>query len=197
MGLVKWLKTIASVSTHMKNIFGNFGFVGLNGHSLIEIAKASKVVAQDLKTISKPEVEAKIDEYIKAGIMRQGAGINEIRDMFKDADMDGFLERRLSMRKPKGVMGKIKQGISSKASKLKTAMEDIYQAEDDMFKIAAYETEMNRYADALYDKSKDQLTDKERQEVSDIATNNVKNTYPTYSRIPEGIKQLRKFPLFI
>jgi len=197
MGLVKWLKTIASVSTHMKNIYGNFAFVGVNGHSLVEIGKAIKVVAQDLKTMSKPEVEAKIDEYIKAGIMRQGAGINEIRDMFKDADMDGFLERRLSMRKPKGVMGKIKQVISSKASKLKTAMEDLYQAEDDMFKIAAYETEMNRYADALYNKSKDQLTDKERQEVSDIAANNVKNTYPTYSRIPEGIKQLRKFPLFI
>jgi len=76
-------------------------------------------------------------------------------------------------------------------------MEDAYQAEDDMFKIAAYETEMNRYADALYNKSKDQLTDKEKQEVSDIAANNVKNTYPTYSRIPEGIKRLRRFPLFI
>ena len=197
MALVKWLKTIASVGTHMKNVFSNFGFVGVNGHSLIEIGKAAKVVAQDLKTMSKPEVEAKIDEYIKAGIMRQGAGINEIRDMFKDADMDGFLERRLSMRKPKGVMGKIKQVISSRSSKIISFAEDLYQAEDDMFKIAAYETEMNRYADALYNKSKDQLTDKERQEVSDIAANNVKNTYPTYSRIPEGIKQLRKFPLFI
>ena len=198
MGMVKWLKTIASFATHMKNVFSNLGFVGLNGHSLIEIGKAANVVLQDLKTMSKPEIEAKIDEYIKAGIMRQGAGINEIKDMFKDADMDDFLERRLSMRKPnKGVVGKIKQVISSKASKIKTGMEDLYQAEDDMFKIAAYETEMNRYADALYNKSKDQLTDKERQEVSDIATNNVKNTYPTYSRIPEGIKQLRKFPLFI
>ena len=197
MALVKWLKTIASVGTHMKNIYGNFAFVGVNGHSLVEIGKAIKVVAQDLKTMSKPEVEAKIDEYIKAGIMRQGAGINEIKDMFKDADMDDFLERRLSMKKPKGVMGKIKQAISSKSSKLKAAMEDLYQAEDDMFKIAAYETEMNRYADALYNKSKDQLTDKERQEVSDIAANNVKNTYPTYSRIPEGIKRLRRFPLFI
>ena len=197
MGLVKWLKTIASLGTHAKNIISNFAFVGVNGHSLIEIGKAIKVVAQDLKTMSKPEVEAKIDEYIKAGIMRQGAGINEIKDMFKDADMDDFLERRLSMKKPKGVMGKIKQAISSKSSKLKAAMEDLYQAEDDMFKIAAYETEMNRYADALYNKSKDQLTDKERQEVSDIAANNVKNTYPTYSRIPEGIKRLRRFPLFI
>lgn len=198
MGMVKWLKTIASFATHMKNVFSNLGFVGLNGHSLIEIGKAANVVLQDLKTMSKPEIEAKIDEYIKAGIMRQGAGINEIKDMFKDADMDDFLERRLSMRKPnKGVVGKIKQVISSKASKIKTGMEDLYQAEDDMFKIAAYETEMNRYADALYNKSKDQLTDKERQEVSDIAANNVKNTYPTYSRIPEGIKQLRKFPLFI
>ena len=198
MGLVKWLKTIGSVGTHAKNIFSNFTFVGVNGHSIAEIGKAIKVVAQDLKTMSKPDVEAKIDEYIKAGIMRQGAGINEIRDMFKDADMDGFLERRLSMRKPnKGVVGKIKQAISSRASKIISAMEDAYQAEDDMFKIAAYETEMNRYADALYNKSKDQLTDKEKQEVSDIAANNVKNTYPTYSRIPEGIKQLRKFPLFI
>lgn len=197
MGLVKWLKTIGSIGTHAKNIFSNFTFVGVNGHSLIEIGKAIKVVAQDLKTMSKPEVEAKIDEYIKAGIMRQGAGINEIRDMFKDADMDGFLERRLSMKKRKGVMGKIRQAISSRSSKIVAAMEDAYQAEDDMFKIAAYETEMNRYADALYNKSKDQLTDKERQEVSDIAANNVKNTYPTYSRIPEGIKRLRRFPLFI
>jgi hypothetical protein len=197
MGLVKWLKTIGSVATHAKNIFSNLGFVAVNGHSLIEIGKAVKVVAQDLKTMSKPEVEAKIDEYIKAGIMRQGAGINEIRDMFKDADMDGFLERRLSMKKRKGVMGKIRQAISSRSSKIISAMEDAYQAEDDMFKIAAYETEMNRYADALYNKSKDQLTDKEKQEVSDIAANNVKNTYPTYSRIPEGIKRLRRFPLFI
>lgn len=197
MGLVKWLKTIGSVGTHAKNIFSNFTFVGVNGHSLAEIGKAIKVVAQDLKTMSKPEVEAKIDEYIKAGIMRQGAGINEIKDMFKDADMDNFLERRLSMKKPKGIIGKIKQVVSSKTYKLKTAMEDLYQAEDDMFKIAAYETEMNRYADALYNKPKDQLTDKERQEVSDIAANNVKNTYPTYSRIPEGIKRLRRFPLFI
>lgn len=198
MGLVKWLKTIGSVATHAKNIFSNLGFVAVNGHSLVEIGKAIKVVAQDLKTMSKPEVEAKIDEYIKAGIMRQGAGINEIRDMFKDADMDGFLERRLSMRKPnKGVVGKIKQAISSRASKIISAMEDAYQAEDDMFKIAAYETEMNRYAEALYNKSKDQLTDKQKEEVSDIAANNVKNTYPTYSRIPEGIKRLRRFPLFI
>ena len=197
MGLVKWLKTIASVSTHARNIFSNFTFVGVNGHSLVEIGKAIKVVAQDLKTMSKPEVEAKIDEYIKAGIMRQGAGINEIKDMFKDADMDDFLERRLSMRQPKGVMGKIKQVISSKSYRLKTAMEDLYQAEDDMFKIAAYETEMNRYADALYNKSKDQLTKEEKEKVSDIAANNVKNTYPTYSRIPEGIKKLRRFPLFI
>ena len=198
MGLVKWLKTIGSVATHAKNIFSNFGFVAINGHSLVEIGKAIKVVAQDLKTMSKPEVEAKINEYIEAGIMRQGAGINEIRDMFKDADIDGFLERRLSMRKPnKGVVGKIKQAISSRASKIISAMEDAYQAEDDMFKIAAYETELNRYANALHNKSKDQLTDKEMQEVSEVAANNVKNTYPTYSRIPEGIKRLRKFPLFI
>ena len=197
IGLVKWSKTIASIGTHAKNVFSNFTFVGVNGHSLAEIGKSAKIVLQDLKTMTKPEIQAKIDEYIEAGIMRQGAGINEIKNMFKDADMDDFLERRLSMKEPKGIIGKIRQAVSSKGYKLKTFAEDLYQAEDDMFKIAAYETEMNRYADALYNKSKDQLTDKEREKVSDIAANNVKNTYPTYSRIPEGIKLMRKAPLVI
>lgn len=197
MGLTKWLKTIASVATHMKNVFSNIGFVMANGHNILKLGPAIKVVANDLRTMSKPEVQAKIDEYIEAGIMRQGAGINEIRDMFKDANLDGYLEKRLSAKKPKTLMGKVKKAIGAPFIGFKTIAEALYQAEDDMFKIAAYENEVSRYADSWYNKKPSELTPSEKKIVVDKAANNVKDTYPTYSRIPEGIKKLRKFPLFI
>lgn len=197
MGITKWLKTIASAATHMKNVFSNIGFVMANGHNILKLGPAIKVVANDLRTMSKPEVQAKIDEYIEAGIMRQGAGINEIRDMFKDANLDRFLEKRLSLKQPKGLMSKVKRAIGAPFIGFKTIAEALYQAEDDMFKIAAYENEVARYANSWYNKKPADLTEAERKIVVDKAADNVKNTYPTYSRIPEGIKQLRKFPLFI
>jgi hypothetical protein len=197
MGLTKWLKTIASLGTHAKNVFSNLGFVMVNGHNITKLGNAIKVVANDLKTMSKPEVEAKIDEYIEAGIMRQGAGINEIRDMFKDASLDGYLERRLSAKQPKSLFGKVGKYLSSFRKKVVTGLEEAYQAEDDMFKIAAYENEVSRYADALYNKKPADLTEAEKKIVSEKSAENVKNTYPTYSRIPEGIKLMRRLPLFI
>jgi hypothetical protein len=197
MSLTKWLKTIASLGTHAKNIFGNTAFVMSNGHDITKLGSAIKIVANDLKTMSKPEIQAKIDEYIEAGIMRQGAGINEIRDMFKDASLDDYLERRLSAKQPRTLFGKAGKFLSSFGKKIVTGLEDAYQAEDDMFKIAAYENEMSRYADALYNKQVKNLTPEQKAEVSKVAAENVKNTYPTYSRIPEGIKLMRKVPLFI
>jgi hypothetical protein len=197
MGLTKWQETIASVATHAKNVFSNLGFVMVNGHNITKLGGAIKTVLNDLKTMSKPEIEAKIDEYIEAGIMRQGAGINEIRDMFKDASLDNYLERRLSAKQPRSLFGKAGKYLASFTNKVIRGFENAYQAEDDMFKIAAYENEVSRYADAYYNKKPANLTDAEKKIVSEKAANNVKDTYPTYSRIPEGIKLMRKVPLFI
>jgi L-amino acid N-acyltransferase YncA len=197
MGLVKWLKTIASVATHAKNVVSNLGFVMVNGHNITKLYDAFKVVKDDLKVMSDADIQKKIDEYIEAGIMRQGAGINEIRDMFKDANLDKYLERRLSNKKSKGTLGRIGQYLMSKGISTKIGLENAYQAEDDLFKIAAYENEVSRYANALYGKKPQNLTPEQKTEVSNIAAENVKNTYPTYSRIPEGIKRLRKIPLFV
>ena len=197
MGLVKWLKTIASFATHAKNVVSNLGFVMVNGHNITKLYDAFKVVKDDLKVMGDADIQKRIDEYIEAGIMRQGAGINEIRDMFKDANLDKYLERRLSNKKSKGRLGRMGQYLMTKGISTKIGLENAYQAEDDLFKIAAYENEVSRYANALYGKKPQNLTPDEKTEVSNIAAENVKNTYPTYSRIPEGIKRLRKIPLFV
>jgi hypothetical protein len=185
---IKYLKTIASVGTHFKNFFGNTGFTWMNGHiDPKEIANAFSVIRNELFKGRNEELKNKMAEYIKAGVVNQSAGLNEIRDMFKDANFDIALAKRISMHDT-GKLGIAKRRVL----KFKKGMENWYQAEDDFFKIIGYEMELSRYADALYDKEKSELTPDELEEVKKVAVENVKNTYPSYDRIPEAIKFISK-----
>jgi hypothetical protein len=185
---VKYSKTIASVGTHFKNFFGNIGFMWMNGHiSPKEVANSFSVIRNELFKGNKEELKNKMAEYIKAGVVNQSAGLNEIRDMFKDANFDIALAKRVSMHDA-GKLGIAKR----RALKFKKGVEDWYQAEDDFFKIIGYEMELSRYAEALYGKDKSKLTPDELEEVKKVAVENVKNTYPSYDRIPAAIKLISK-----
>jgi hypothetical protein len=46
----------------------------------------------------------------------------------------------------------------------------------------------------MFGKSKSELTEQELDEVNKVVTEIVKNTYPTYDRIPEAVKMIRRFP---
>jgi hypothetical protein len=193
---VKWAKTIGSVSTHMKNVIGNLGFVALNGHNLRELGNSLKVLRADFTGLDDADLQKKINEYIELGVIKQGAGINEIKDMFKDARIDTFLEQRISSKTPKTKRERLSNLTKKKAVQLKVFLEELYQAEDDMYKIVAFETEMSRYSKALYGKSKSQLTEDQRKRVTEKASEVIKNLYPSYNRIPEAIKKMRRVPLF-
>jgi hypothetical protein len=193
---VKWAKTIGSFATHMKNVIGNLGFVALNGHNLRELGNSYKVLKADFIGSDDATLQKKINEYIELGVIKQGAGINEIKDMFKDARIDTFLEQRISSKTPKTKAERLSNLTKKKAIQLKVFLEELYQAEDDMYKIVAFETEMNRYSKALYGKSKSQLTEDQRKRVSEKASEVIKNLYPSYNRIPEAIKKMRRVPLF-
>ena len=107
--------------------------------------------------------------------------------MFKDANISVAIENRLNNQ-----YLRIKRLRVEKNSK---AFEDAYQAEDDFFKIVAFEIEKSRYSEALYGKPKSDLTAEEAAEVDEYVAKIVKNTYPTYSRVPEAIKMIRRNPL--
>ena len=187
---VKWAKTIGSVTTHLKNFFGNLAFMAANGHWRVgEMNKAFAIIKNDISSKSNEELNEMMNEYIDLTIVKQSAGLNEIRDMFKDANFDEAMYQRLS-KKPTNI-GKAKRlGLKSKKF-----LEDVYGGTDDLFKIVAYENEMSRYSQALYGKDKSSLTEAERGELSSYVAEIVKNTYPTYSRVPEAIQLIRRFPL--
>ncbi len=68
-------------------------------------------------------------------------------------------------------------------------MNKAYMAEDDIWKIFAYETELKRYT-AAYSKSGEAAPDSVKQDVAKI----IQNTYPNYDNVPKFIKGLRQVP---
>ena len=190
LSLVKWGKTIGSLMTHAKNVFGNLGFVLVNGHwRLNEMANAYQTVRRDLWSTNNKKSREYMNHLIGLGIVKQSAGIGELRAMFKDADWDTSMIERIN----KNTSSKW-DWVKSKFAKGAKFLEDRYQAEDDFFKIVAYENELSRYSKAMFGKRKTELTEEERAEVDKVVAEIVKNTYPTYSRIPELVNKIRRFP---
>lgn len=187
---IKWVKTIGSFATHMRNVLGNFGFLFMNGHYRIDKSReAFNLVKNDILKGKDKALRDKLNEYIEKGIIKQSAGVGEIRDMFKEANFDDALAERMSDRnlnKFDKAKRKLLQG--------KKFAEDLYQSEDDFFKIIAYENEKIRYSDAIFGKD-NELTQEQEKEIDDKVVEIVKNTYPTYDRVPEIVQFIRRFPL--
>ena len=187
---VKWGKTIMSPATHLKNVIGNIGFVLVNGHWRInEMAGAYKAVRDDIRSLDKKDSRAYINKLIELGIVKQGAGMGEIRAMFEDASWEETMLNNIN-KNTSSRWGRIKSGWN----KFARGAENVYQAEDDFYKVFAYENELSRYSKAMFGKSKKELTQDERAEVDKVVAEIVKNTYPTYSRIPEAVNMIRRFP---
>ncbi len=196
ISLIKWGKTIGSIMTHGKNLFGNLGFVAVNGHTS-GAKDAFKAIVSDMKNSSNEEMRKRIDNYIEIGVMNQSTGMNEIRDMFKDSDFDSSLAERLSKRP--SIKNKPVNTVLGKANRIRKSIgrgfEYAYQAEDDFFKILAYESELRRYSKAEFNKDIKDLTETERAKIDKTVSNIVKDTMPTFSRIPKIVKALRRSPL--
>jgi len=187
---VKYSKTILSVSTHFRNVLGNGIFVLRNGHSLTEIAKSSKLLAQDfLKPGSlSVENEAYLQDAIGHGVLYDAPNSGELKALFKDVHNDDFAGLPS--------WGDTGMNKAEKAAKLGAKkIQEAYQKEDDMFKLAAWEVEKSRYAKALYKKPFKELNPSDQELVKQRAAEVVRTTYPTYTLVSRGVQQLRRFPL--
>lgn len=191
VSVIKWSKTIGSVATHAKNVIGNLSFLALNGHvNVKDFGMAYKTVQADFRSRNKKDLRKRMDHYVSLGIVKQSAGLGEIKDMFNDAHWDMALAERL-----KGDRLNPLQKIIRFGARQKKVLEDAYQAEDDFFKIIAFESELARYAKALYGKKVSELSTEEKAKLDEKASSIVKDTLPTYSRVPEVIQKFRRSPL--
>jgi hypothetical protein len=98
----------------------------------------------------------------------------------------------LNIEKPlESMMKKLTAGTGRKAKAFMKGAEDLYTAEDDLFKIANYAVERYRLKNA-YGKAGISVTERQlKEEAADI----VRNTVPNYAYVSDTVRALRRLPL--
>ena len=194
IGGVKYSKTILSFGTHAKNVIGNMYFMAQNGY--LDPREYQQPFMTLVKQFSGKELtaeqEAKMNEWIRAGIIGQGASIGEIKAIFEGEDS---FEKALSKRIDKKTDNILSKGVKVKNWVGKKAQE-AYQYEDDMFKIVAYEKEKLNYSKILFDgKSYNKLDAAQQSTVNNYVAEIIKNILPNYGRIGGFGKFLKAVPV--
>lgn len=173
-GAIKYAKTVLSLQTHVRNTVGNLGFAVANGHwRASKLADAIGGVATKLGGVDDDAWRDYYRHMQELGVVDQSAHAGELRAALADAgkvsDMEAFSPDT---------------GIFQKAAEGATAA---YRAEDDLWKIYAFENERARYGRALEGAAP--------EEIDRIAAEIVRDTYPTYSMIPQGVRRVRRAPV--
>uniref|UniRef100_A0A6M3KHY6 Putative structural protein n=2 Tax=viral metagenome TaxID=1070528 RepID=A0A6M3KHY6_9ZZZZ len=180
--VVKYGKTVGSLMTHIRNLISNTGFTVANGHWRLDKAgKAMWATATGMFQLSNTEYRAYYNRLAELGLVGEDVRAGELKDALRDAskaDIDEFLYNR-EARHAKKIVRTARAGYRG--------LNALYQAEDGVWKIYAWENEKARYTKAHPDWS--------QQQIEEHAAKIVRDTYPTYSKIYEGIKALRRFPV--
>tara|TARA_Y100000289_G_scaffold26540_2_gene26094 strand:- start:4834 stop:9939 length:5106 start_codon:yes stop_codon:yes gene_type:complete len=190
VSLNKYGKTILSPQTHAVNFFSNVGFAFVNGYGNVqELSKAYEAFRN--LTRGKKFNKELYNKYIRLGLIDKSVGLSEARELFSDETFESAVLRNID-KKGNNVLSKITSNLKKGFKKF---AENPYQAEDDFWKIYAFENEKIRYSNSLYNKKPSELTESELSEVEKIAAENVKKVLPSYDQIPVGIKKLRSIPI--
>jgi hypothetical protein len=181
---VKYGKTIFSFpKTHMRNYTANYLFHTANGRNIFKGEGAHKTVIQGMKG-TKQEFRDKFKKYIELGIVGESAKMNELHDVVKDVykdyeDFDKMGDKFLKKAKNKTFRG----------------LEKLYQLEDDVHKVYAFEYEKDRYKPVFKKKNPNATPEEIEAMAEEKAAEVTRNTMPTYSLVPESIKMFRRSPI--
>jgi hypothetical protein len=171
---VKMAKTVLSPITHERNFLAN-PFISLrNGHwDVRELPGAFKTTLAGLGVMRSDAWRSRFLRLRELGIVSESARANELQAVIRDASK-GELEDFTDSYAVRG------------AKKAGRAAIKLYTAEDDVWKVFGFENELARYRKALPELS--------QAEVEQIVAKNIRDTYPTWSMVPEFFQQLRRFP---
>lgn len=189
LGRIRKFKTVYNPATHIKNIVGNTGFAMSNGHWNY-MKEAYKYMRASVTGETDEDINRVMDTLNRYGVLNNTIGIGELKQYFnRHENVDDFLtEVYKAGGKNKAMFGKVKNAVAQ----VPKFMEKAYQIEDDLFKILGFVNESNRYAKAMYNAEYNKLTDAQRSEVDKVVAEIVKDTYPTFTRVPKIVKTISK-----
>lgn len=177
--LSKGSKTIGSLLTQFRNLWGQPFFNLMSGHwNFTEYGKSMKAIAADIGLTDDVGWRNYYTRLRELNLVDESAPAGELRDVLRDAglkdqDFTGFTGEgwARAIRKV-AIEGPIKA----------------YRISDEAGKIVGFENEK------VFQKRLNPNATPEQ--IEQMAAERIRNTYPTYSMVPEVVRQFRKQPLF-
>lgn len=163
-------KTVLSPTTTARNFLSGF-FLSMNaGFSPFVSPKKFATAIHHAWGSKKSNTALKSESQrlIKLGVTKDGAVSGEILGIMND--FSAPIEKQVS-----------KSGLK----KVMDVMQRLYAMGDDTFKVIGFYQWEKRYLKAGYS----------ALEAEQLAVDNIRNGFPTYSKIPKNIQQLRRIPL--
>jgi len=187
-------KTILAPVTHFRNLFSATGFSAANGiffENPAVVGKAFKDAFGKLQLpgrVGKAQANAEYRELLKLGVVNSQVQLGDVKNLLRDVRMG----ENLNIEKPlESMIKKLTAGTGRKLKGFMKGAEDLYTAEDDLFKIANYAVELSRRKNA-YAKAGIEFTERQlKEEAADI----VRNTVPNYAYVSDTVRALRRLPL--
>ena len=189
----QYAKTILSIPTHIRNFLSSSAFSLANGTIMTD----PRIFAQAMKnafgtvqvgSVRKPISMEKYREYLELGIVNTNVRVGDLRALARDVRFgennlaaDSIIKPMLNTLGKRTVKG-IKKGAKF--------MQDLYVAEDDIWKIVNYEVQLIKRGEK-YKKAGIKISDDAlKREVADI----VQDTIPNYAKVGDFVKAARMSP---
>lgn len=179
--LIKYGKTVMSPTTIARNIMSGYFLMMSSGHpaalgnipaafSALTRGSTSKSLLTNKITLADDVAKDNALEWLSMGIIHDGAHQGEIEGILKDAismDVNDIT-------------------TPSKTQELFRKLNRVYGFGDDLWKIAAYEAEKSDLIKNGVD----------AEEAKYMAAKRIRDLMPTYSKVPNMVKMIRRVPLF-
>jgi hypothetical protein len=186
----QYAKTILSIPTHIRNFLSSSAFALANGTVGPGFGKAMARAFGSVQVGGprKPISQEKYREYLELGITNTNVRLGDLRNLMKDVRFgEGNIATDSILKPMINSLGKKTSRGIKKGAKF---MQDMYVAEDDIWKIVGYETQLLQRGNA-YKKAGVKISDDAlRKEVAQI----VQDTIPNYAKVGEFVRAARMSP---
>ncbi|MDB9910536.1 hypothetical protein OAC88_00155 [Flavobacteriaceae bacterium] len=186
----QYAKTILSIPTHIRNFLSSSAFALANGTVGPGFGKAMNRAFGSVQVGGprKPISQEKYREYLELGITNTNVRLGDLRNLMKDVRFgEGNIATDSILRPMINSLGKKTSRGIKKGAKF---MQDMYVAEDDIWKIVGYETQLLQRGNA-YKKAGVKISDDAlKREVAAI----VQDTIPNYAKVGEFVRAARMSP---
>jgi len=182
--------TVYSLTTHARNTIGGGIIMASNGLNPFdtETRDSFKLLTNELyrKAENKDEALTELyNKYQRLGLVNQNVRVNEFKKIINETtnqanwvkNLDNKFSNAAFASKPKKLISEINDKVNK-----------TYVAEDDLWRIAAFQKELKVLRKAYPNRSLNEL----EKEASDI----IRNTFPTYDLVPLGAREIRQLPIF-